>query len=114
MIPVHCLRRHPLHPSAPDWRTQVRATLDVVDAMKDINPSSSKCHDVIDRLCGSSLLSDERIPPESVESATNWMAEIDTAIDGYDIYCDRLSEAGAGKADWAAIGVQNWDWGLIL
>lgn len=82
--------------------------------MKDINPSSFKCRDVIDRLCGSSLHSDELIAQESVESATNWMAEIDTAIDGYDIYCDRLSDASAGKADWAAIGVQKWDWGLIL
>ncbi|KIX05349.1 uncharacterized protein Z518_06221 [Rhinocladiella mackenziei CBS 650.93] len=60
-----------------------------------------------------------------------WMTEIDTAIDGYDIYCDRLSNAamaGMGRSgdgrggtgifsnDGTEIGtgVQDWDWGLML
>ncbi|KIW22409.1 uncharacterized protein PV07_12297 [Cladophialophora immunda] len=73
--------------------------------------------------------------PDSTDTSMNpWMTEIDTAIDGYDIYCDRLSHAamagmgrlgGAGEAgmqggfansDGTQIGtgVQDWDWGLML
>ena len=63
-----------------------------------------------------------------------WMTEIDTAIDGYDVYCDRLSSAamagmgrmpsggdasmqgGFANTDGTQIGtgVQDWDWGLML
>ena len=62
------------------------------------------------------------------------MTEIDTAIDGYDAYVDRLSNAamaGMGRmpsgddttmqGDFAnndgtqiGTGVQDWDWGLML
>jgi hypothetical protein len=62
------------------------------------------------------------------------MTEIDTAIDGYDVYCDRLSNAamaGMGRMPQGAdgglpgtfasndgtqigTGVQDWDWGLML
>lgn len=62
------------------------------------------------------------------------MTEIDTAIEGYDIYVDRLSNAamvGMGRMpadgeggmqgtfannDGTQIGtgVQDWDWGLML
>ncbi|KIX96275.1 uncharacterized protein Z520_08053 [Fonsecaea multimorphosa CBS 102226] len=73
--------------------------------------------------------------PDSTDTGMNpWMTEIDTAIDGYDIYCDRLSHAAmagmgrlgsAGEAgppggfasnDGTQIGtgVQDWDWGLML
>ncbi|OAL39245.1 hypothetical protein AYO20_01563 [Fonsecaea nubica] len=72
---------------------------------------------------------------DSTDTSMNaWMTEIDTAIDGYDIYCDRLSHAAmagmghlgsAGEAgppggfasnDGTQIGtgVQDWDWGLML
>ena len=70
----------------------------------------------------------------------SWMTEIDTAIDGYDMYVDRLTNvAAAGMAgqptvdndeqdftssgpfaasNWGAeIGTgsgQDWDWGLML
>ena len=83
--------------------------------MKDINSSGSKCRDVIERLCGSNL---HDIPAAAAEVQqtfeTYWTAEIDTAIDGYDVYCDLLSNASTGRADGAAIGVQDWEWGLIL
>ena len=72
--------------------------------------------------------------PDPNDTAMNsWMTEIDTAIDGYDIYCDRLSNAamagmggmstssdanmqGFVNADGTQIGtgVQDWDWGLML
>ncbi|OAP55368.1 hypothetical protein AYL99_10341 [Fonsecaea erecta] len=73
--------------------------------------------------------------PDSTDTGMNpWMTEIDTAIDGYDIYCDRLSHAAmagmgrlgsAGEAglpggfastDGTQIGtgVQDWDWTLML
>lgn len=56
------------------------------------------------------------------------MTEVDTAIDGYDVYCDRLSNAamaGMGRLggdngmapvfmnDGTEIG-GDWDWGLML
>ena len=72
-------------------------------------------------------------------SVDSWMAEIDTAMNGYDTYCDRLINApvasiddfgdGSGSnleppIDWPFIppnfgnqiesGGQNWDWGLML
>ena len=73
--------------------------------------------------------------PDSSDSGMNpWMTEIDTAIEGYDIYVDRLSNAamaGMGRMpsggeagmqgtytnhDGTQIGtgVQDWDWGLML
>ena len=73
--------------------------------------------------------------PDSTDSGMNpWMTEIDTAIEGYDIYVDRLSNAamagmgripssGEGGVPGAFInndgtqigtGVQDWDWGLML
>ncbi|EXJ69541.1 uncharacterized protein A1O5_07577 [Cladophialophora psammophila CBS 110553] len=72
---------------------------------------------------------------DSTDTGMNpWMTEIDTAIDGYDIYCDRLSHAamaGMGRLSSAGeagppggfasndgtqigTGVQDWDWGLML
>lgn len=74
--------------------------------------------------------------PDSGDTSglNSWMTEVDTAIDGYDIYCDRLSNAamaGMGRmpstgeggvpggfvnSDGTQIGtgVQDWDWGLML
>ncbi len=75
--------------------------------------------------------------PESVADSSSmnnpWTTEIDTAIDGYDIYCDRLSNAamaGMGQQQTGddnamaglfvpdgteiGTGVQDWDWGLML
>lgn len=73
-----------------------------------------------------------------------WMQEIDTAIDGYDVYVDRLTNAtvggegtmagwggpqdgynngssvpGQGAPGWGMggdmpNGMQDWDWGLML
>jgi len=70
---------------------------------------------------------------ESSDAGINpWLTEIDTAIDGYDIYINRLSNAamaGMGNLDPASdgnagmfstdgtevgTGVQDWDWNLML
>ena len=55
LIPVHCLRTKPQSPSALGWRLQIEATLEVVQSMATMNPSASKCRDVILSLCGSHL-----------------------------------------------------------
>jgi hypothetical protein len=132
--------------------------------MNNLNPSAPKCRDIIQRLCGESLHLKPRTQsqsqsqqdpayntfatdasygnpfsfqnPDPNDSAVDsWMTEIDTAIDGYDVYCDRLSNAamaGMGRmapggdsgmqgggftnTDGTQIGtgVQDWDWGLML
>ncbi|KAI1613135.1 transcriptional regulatory protein GAL4 [Exophiala viscosa] len=55
LIPIHCLRRNPSHPEAPSWREQVVTSLNIIDAMTALNPSATKCRDIIQRLCGESL-----------------------------------------------------------
>jgi hypothetical protein len=151
LIPIHCLRRNPTHGDAASWRVQVLTALDIINAMTELNPSATKCRDIIHRLCGESLmprshqqsqsrpqsqsqprqtqsqsypmhgdpgqqdssaaalpwaeyldgasnfanpLSFPFPPSESTDGAGNpWMTEVDTAINGYDVYCDRLSNA---------------------
>jgi transcriptional regulatory protein GAL4 len=105
LIPVHCLRKHPTHPSAGSWIGQVRSALDVINALT-LNPSAQKCRDIIFRLCGESLNDGSRgsnqysaelsqadsypyeMPPTDQKDMNidSWMTEIDTAIDGYDSY----------------------------
>ena len=129
LIPVHCLRRNPQHSDADDWCNQIHATLEVVESMKALNSASSKCRDVIRRLCGTSLnfRGQERDvtstgarqgSPTSKDatdsySMTNWITEVDTAIYEYDACCDRISSATMGSIDSMGIGVQDWDWGLL-
>ena len=55
LIPIHCLRRLPQHKNAPDWRSQILGTLNILDAMCESNPNSAKCYDLIYRLCGNQL-----------------------------------------------------------
>ncbi|PVH76817.1 hypothetical protein DL98DRAFT_561785 [Cadophora sp. DSE1049] len=165
LIPIHCLRRRPSHPDSASWRRQILTSLNIINAMKEINPSAAKCRDVIHRLCGQSLrtsVSQSRqeqdsfpqqqgqdsnfpnifsFPPTASDGSDSgmdsWMTEIDTAIDGYDVYCDQLSNAavggmvgmengkengnendiGGGITDWATpigAGVQDWGWGLMI
>jgi hypothetical protein len=105
LIPVHCLRKNPTHPSAGSWISQVRSALDVINALT-LNPSAQKCRDIIYRLCGESLNDGSRgsnqytadfsqaesypyeIPATDQKDMNidSWMTEIDTAIDGYDSY----------------------------
>lgn len=122
LIPVHCLRRNPQHPLAPDWRAQVQTTLDVVDAMNDVNSSSSKCRDVILGLCGSSL-HDQRAAEvysnlftgfASADDALTWAAAVDSAVGGYNEWCDWLSNTSTGTSVWAPTSVGDWDLGPIL
>jgi hypothetical protein len=132
--------------------------------MNNLNPSAPKCRDIIHRLCGESLNLKTRTQsqsqvkqepsswnafpadssygnpfsfqnPDTTDAGGNsWKTEIDTAIEGYDIYVDRLSNAamagmghmGSGSdagmaggftnSDGTQIGtgVQDWDWGLML
>lgn len=122
LIPVHCLRRNPQHPLAPDWRGQVQTTLDVVDAMNDVNSSSSKCRDVILGLCGSSL-HDQRAAEvysnlftgfASADDASTWAAAVDSTVGGYNEWCDWLSNTSTGTSVWAPTSVGDWDLGPIL
>ncbi|KAK5557104.1 hypothetical protein LTR46_004915 [Exophiala xenobiotica] len=179
LIPIHCLRRNPMHTDAPSWRKQVFTALNVINAMTNLNSSATKCRDIIYRLCGDSLMPTTTTttqPPSSQsqqpqphqpsqdswgasanysneapfahgfplsagagESSGDaginpWLTEIDTAIDGYDIYINRLSNnaamagmgsldpppdgsnAGMFSADGTEVGtgVQDWDWNLML
>ncbi|KAH6703190.1 transcriptional regulatory protein GAL4 [Leptodontidium sp. MPI-SDFR-AT-0119] len=163
LIPIHCLRHNPSHPDSASWRSQILTSLNIINAMKEINPSAPKCRDVIHRLCGRSLhssVSQSRqeqasfpqkqgqdstfpnlfsFPPTTSEGSDSgmdsWMTEIDTAIDGYDVYCDRLgntavdgmggmgngegngNDVAGGITDWATpigMGVQDWSWGLMI
>lgn len=163
LIPVHCLRRNPHHPDAASWRSQVLTTLNIINAMDHLNPSAPKCKDIIHRLCGDSLQTrshsqsqfDSPINPGSFSRQQQaagysnpfsfstpdvtdsgidaWMTEIDTAIDGYDLYIDQLHSAAvagmgrqggenSGAVGFGAggggheigTGVQDWDWGLML
>ena len=126
--------------------------------MDNLNPSAPKCRDIIHRLCGESLetrpqshsqfqsrmhqepFSGQRqdadfantfpfSTPDSAGSGIDpWMTEIDTAIDGYDLYIDRLSNAAmagmgrqggenigavgfgaGGGGNEIGTGVQDWD-----
>lgn len=126
---MHCLRRNHQHSNADDWRNQIHATLEVVESMKELNPGSSKCRDVIHRLCGTSLYSrgEEGVDASAGArqgsaasksatdsySMTNWITEVDAAIYEYDACCDRIGSAAVGNTDWTGIGVQDWDWGLL-
>lgn len=155
LIPVHCLRHVPSHPQAAGWVTQVRTALEVIGAMVDINPGALRCRDVIYRLCGSTITNQEsrerqqRVvgvnSPDLLNanlgdpSVNSWIAEIDTAINGYNMYCDHLTNTAAtvgferadpGEAengylnsesylasDWEAeegYRVNDWDLGLML
>src|SRR6478609_10476307 len=51
LIPVHCLRQNPHHALAPDWRSQIQASLAVMGGMAELNPNSSKCRDITLKLC---------------------------------------------------------------
>ncbi|GAB7355262.1 hypothetical protein MBLNU459_g5809t1 [Dothideomycetes sp. NU459] len=62
LIPIHCLRCMPQDMQAAAWRNQIRDALAVVESMKSVNQSSSKCRDVILSLCGESL-QDPDSPP---------------------------------------------------
>ncbi|KIW62361.1 hypothetical protein, variant [Phialophora macrospora] len=164
LIPIHCLRRNPTHSDAPAWRDSILTALSIINAMNNLNPSAPKCRDIIHRLCGESLNLKPRTQsqsqikqdssswnafpadssygnpfsfqnPDTTDAGGNsWKTEIDTAIEGYDIYVDRLSNAAmAGMGHMASgsdtsmsggftssdgtqigTGVQDWDWGLML
>ncbi|KUJ10575.1 uncharacterized protein LY89DRAFT_700957 [Mollisia scopiformis] len=51
LIPCICLRNSPLSQHAPDWRSQVRITLDTIYSLSSINSSSPRCYQVILKLC---------------------------------------------------------------
>jgi len=119
---VHCLRRNPKHPLAPDWRAQVQTTLDVVEAMNDMNSSSLKCRDVILGLCGSGL-HDQPSPQDygsgftesaSTKDAYTWTAGADPTIGGYNEWCDWLSQTNTGTSAWAPTSVGDWELGPIV
>jgi transcriptional regulatory protein GAL4 len=122
LIPVHCLRQIPQHQLAPDWRAQVQTTLDVIDAMNDMNSSSSKCRDVILGLCGSNLHGAGSVQGygsgfpgfDSADDASTWVTGMVSTVGGYNEWCDWLSQTNIGTSAWAPSNVGDWDLGPIL
>ena len=55
LILLHCLRRDAQSTIALGWRIQIEATLEIVRSMTSINPSASRCRDVILSLYDSGL-----------------------------------------------------------
>ncbi|KAJ5621369.1 hypothetical protein N7528_006152 [Penicillium herquei] len=55
LIPVICLRNNPQHMLAEDWRRQIVQAMPILESMAHLNPSSSRCLEVIRSLCGSYL-----------------------------------------------------------
>ena len=90
--------------------------------MSDMNPSSSKCRDVILGLCGSSLHDagspqgyGSRLPDFSpAGSAPAWITGVDSTVGGYNEWCDWLSQTNIGTSAWAPPIVDDWDRGPIL
>ncbi|CAC9885796.1 unnamed protein product, partial [Aureobasidium pullulans] len=88
---------------APEWRDQVSATLEVVESMIGLNPSASKCRDVIMSLCGSHLrnLDDEFVDYEQAFNfeptmdATAWMAGCAPTLINENLWAGSLDNTSA-------------------
>lgn len=105
LIPVHCLRQNPLHWLAPDWRSQIRSSLAIMDAMGEVNPNSSKCREISLKLCWPHL-EEEGIPLYCSSTAfPSGMADSETAsvVSGYDMWCKLMSNPSTGAPiyQWA-------------
>ncbi|THZ70632.1 hypothetical protein D6C85_05809 [Aureobasidium pullulans] len=103
LIPIHCLRCKSKSRLAPEWRDQVSATLEVVESMIGLNPSASKCRDVIMSLCGSHLrnLDDEFVDYEQAFNfeptmdATAWMAGCAPTLINENLWAGSLDNTSA-------------------
>ncbi|KAM0419174.1 hypothetical protein ACHAPD_002726 [Fusarium lateritium] len=104
LIPVHCLRQNPHHALAPDWRSQIQASLTVMGGMAEVNPNSSKCRDITLKLCWPHLNEDgTRTYCENPTFMPN-VAENEAAsiISGYNTWCESMTNAG--------ISVPTYEW----
>ncbi|KAM0495502.1 hypothetical protein ACHAP8_008096 [Fusarium lateritium] len=104
LIPVHCLRQNPHHALAPDWRSQIQASLTVMGGMAELNPNSSKCRDITLKLCWPHLNEDgTRAYCENPTFMPN-VAENEAAsiISGYNTWCESMTNAG--------ISVPTYEW----
>ncbi|KAF2184731.1 hypothetical protein K469DRAFT_579204 [Zopfia rhizophila CBS 207.26] len=121
LIPLHCLRQKPQNPLGRGWRTQIRSSLAVMDAMVDLNPNSSKCRDVTLRLCGANLYGeDEHLYSEIptglfglTDDPSGWSTETDWTISGYEAWCELLSNASTGTSTYQAMSVDDWGLGFF-
>ncbi|KAF4461442.1 Regulatory GAL4 [Fusarium albosuccineum] len=104
LIPVHCLRQSPHHTLAPDWRSQIQASLTIMSAMAELNPNSSKCRDITLKLCWPHL--DEEGARTYCDNTSFMTGVADSKatsiISGYNIWCESMSNAG--------ISVPTYDW----
>ncbi|OBT66781.1 hypothetical protein VE03_04002 [Pseudogymnoascus sp. 23342-1-I1] len=98
LVPLHCLRHNPQHPLAPDWRSQIRASLAVMDAMSDLSPNSSKCREISLKLCwphlqeeGTQFYNDDTAFLPSLADG-----EAASVMNGYDAWCALMSNTGEG------------------
>lgn len=55
LIPCVRLRNEPSSEHAPEWRTQIRTSLDVINDIGHLNPASKECKEVVSRLCSQYL-----------------------------------------------------------
>ncbi|OBT58323.1 hypothetical protein VE04_00742 [Pseudogymnoascus sp. 24MN13] len=98
LVPIHCLRHNPRHPLAPDWRSQIRASLAVMDAMSELSPNSSKCREISLKLCwphlqeeGTQFYNDDTAFLPSLADG-----EAASVMNGYDAWCALMSNTGEG------------------
>ncbi|KAJ4020403.1 hypothetical protein NW766_001883 [Fusarium irregulare] len=104
LIPVHCLRQNPHHALAPDWRSQIQASLSVMGGMTELNPNSSKCRDITLKLCWPHLDGDGTQTYSENPSFMPNVAETEAAsiISGYNTWCESMTNAG--------ISVPTYEW----
>lgn len=102
LIPVHCLRSRPQSPSAPDWRSQIEATLQILKSMNTLNSNSTKCSEVILNFCGFNLYD---ASPEFFTApmgslfepswdAANWMAECAPMLMNENLWTESFADTG--------------------
>ncbi|KAK4560364.1 hypothetical protein LTR86_005560 [Recurvomyces mirabilis] len=72
LIPVMCLRNNPMSDQASSWRQQIQTVLTVFDAMREINPSSKDCRNIILKLCAGFLAPDQRTQASEVGPASSF------------------------------------------
>ncbi|OBT38698.1 hypothetical protein VE00_10647 [Pseudogymnoascus sp. WSF 3629] len=98
LVPIHCLRHNPQHPLAPEWRSQIRASLAVMDAMSELSPNSSKCREISLKLCwphlqeeGTQFYNDDTAFLPNLADG-----EAASVMNGYDAWCALMSNTGEG------------------
>ncbi|KAH6886845.1 fungal-specific transcription factor domain-containing protein [Thelonectria olida] len=111
LIPLHCLRQNPLHSLASGWRSQIRSSLAVMEAMAELSPNSSKCRDISMKLCWPHLEEETtQVQDDSTLLLPNLAdGEEASMMSGYDMWCQLMSNAstGAPMYQWGNLDDQH-------